>query len=114
MDFFNSQMKVSNLSQADGPPVIACQVNLDKNFAFLEVIISNIVKLFFICLLCFNKMYLTNKLLGNFVKIRHYCYAIIIMMNYYIFLYYLNDSHMKFSNDLCSTTINAGFSFDCN
>jgi len=36
MDFFNTQMKMSNLSQAEGNPVIACQVNLDKNFAFLE------------------------------------------------------------------------------
>ena len=38
MDFFNNQMKLAGLSQADGNPVIACQVNLDKNFAFLEVI----------------------------------------------------------------------------
>lgn len=36
MDFFNNQMKLAGLSQADGNPVIACQVNLDKNFAFLE------------------------------------------------------------------------------
>ena len=37
MDFFNTQMKMAGLSQAEGNPVIACQVNLDKNFAFLEV-----------------------------------------------------------------------------
>lgn len=37
MDFFNQQMTMAGLSQADGMPVIACQVNLDKNFAFLEV-----------------------------------------------------------------------------
>ncbi len=37
MDFFNNQMKHAGLSQAEGNPVIACQVNLDKNFAFLEV-----------------------------------------------------------------------------
>ena len=37
MDYFNNQMKSSNLSQTEGLPVIACQVNLDKNFAFLEV-----------------------------------------------------------------------------
>ena len=37
MDFFNNQMNMASLSQADGNPVIACQVNLDKNFAFLEV-----------------------------------------------------------------------------
>lgn len=36
MDFFNNQMKLAGLSQVDGPPIIACQVNLDKNFAFLE------------------------------------------------------------------------------
>jgi len=36
MDYFNTQMKMAGLSQAEGNPVIACQVNLDKNFAFLE------------------------------------------------------------------------------
>ena len=35
-DFFNSQMRITALSQAEGNPVIACQVNLDKNFAFVE------------------------------------------------------------------------------
>jgi splicing factor U2AF subunit len=35
-DFFNSQMRFTALSQAEGNPVIACQVNLDKNFAFVE------------------------------------------------------------------------------
>lgn len=37
MEFFNNQMKVTGLSQADGDPIIAVQINLDKNFAFLEV-----------------------------------------------------------------------------
>ena len=37
MDFFNQQMKLTGLAQADGNPVIAVQINLDKNFAFLEV-----------------------------------------------------------------------------
>ena len=37
MDFFNNQMELAGLSQADGQPVIAVQINLDKNFAFLEV-----------------------------------------------------------------------------
>ncbi|OAF66982.1 U2 snRNP auxiliary factor large subunit [Intoshia linei] len=36
MDFFNNQMETAKLAQADGCPIIACQVNLDKNFAFLE------------------------------------------------------------------------------
>uniref|UniRef100_T1J8X9 Splicing factor U2AF subunit n=1 Tax=Strigamia maritima TaxID=126957 RepID=T1J8X9_STRMM len=36
MVFFNQQMHVSNLAQAAGNPVLACQINLDKNFAFLE------------------------------------------------------------------------------
>lgn len=35
-DFFNQQMKISGLAQAEGDPVIAVQINLDKNFAFLE------------------------------------------------------------------------------
>lgn len=37
MDFFNHQMKMTGLAQAEGSPVIAVQINLDKNFAFLEV-----------------------------------------------------------------------------
>ena len=37
MNFFNHQMKVAGLAQAEGNPVIAVQINLDKNFAFLEV-----------------------------------------------------------------------------
>merc|ERR1712071_147651 len=36
MDFFNQQMHLSGLSQAPGQPILACQINLDKNFAFLE------------------------------------------------------------------------------
>lgn len=40
MDFFNTQMKMAGLVQAEGNPVIACQVNLDKNFAFIEVTTS--------------------------------------------------------------------------
>nr|AAT85577.1 U2 small nuclear ribonucleoprotein auxiliary factor large subunit [Alvinella pompejana] len=36
MDYFNTQMKMAGLAQAEGNPVIACHVNLDKNFAFLE------------------------------------------------------------------------------
>lgn len=36
MDFFNQQMKMSGLAQAPGNPVLAVQINLDKNFAFLE------------------------------------------------------------------------------
>ena len=38
MDFFNHQMRITGLAQAEGNPVIAVQINLDKNFAFLEVI----------------------------------------------------------------------------
>uniref|UniRef100_T1J6A3 Splicing factor U2AF subunit n=1 Tax=Strigamia maritima TaxID=126957 RepID=T1J6A3_STRMM len=36
MVFFNEQMHISNLAQAAGNPILACQINLDKNFAFLE------------------------------------------------------------------------------
>ncbi|XP_017484563.1 PREDICTED: splicing factor U2AF 50 kDa subunit-like [Rhagoletis zephyria] len=36
MDYFNSQMHSCGFSQALGNPVLACQINLDKNFAFLE------------------------------------------------------------------------------
>ena len=37
MDFFNQQMHLTGLAQSEGQPVIAVQINLDKNFAFLEV-----------------------------------------------------------------------------
>jgi len=38
MDFFNNQINMAGMStQADGGAIISCQVNLDKNFAFLEV-----------------------------------------------------------------------------
>lgn len=36
MAYFNDQMHLSALAQAAGNPVLACQINLDKNFAFLE------------------------------------------------------------------------------
>ena len=36
MDFFNQQMHLLGLAQDDGNPILACQIYLDKNFAFLE------------------------------------------------------------------------------
>jgi len=36
MDFFNEQMTVTGLKQTEGNAIIAVQINLDKNFAFLE------------------------------------------------------------------------------
>jgi splicing factor U2AF subunit len=42
MEFFNQQMQLTGLSQTEGSPVIAVQINLDKNFAFLEVSFSGI------------------------------------------------------------------------
>jgi hypothetical protein len=44
MEFFNQQMHLSGLAQAAGNPVLACQINLDKNFAFLEVCASDYTK----------------------------------------------------------------------
>ncbi|KAJ8254011.1 hypothetical protein COCON_G00206230 [Conger conger] len=35
-DFFNAQMRLAGLSQAPSNPVLAVQINQDKNFAFLE------------------------------------------------------------------------------
>lgn len=37
MDYFNEQMQSCNFAQASGNSVLAVQINLDKNFAFLEV-----------------------------------------------------------------------------
>ena len=36
-DYFNNQMRMAGLAGPEGEPIISCQVNLDKNFAFLEV-----------------------------------------------------------------------------
>ena len=36
ISFFNQQMHLSGLAQTTGNPVLACQINIDKNFAFLE------------------------------------------------------------------------------
>ena len=36
IDFFNYQMRVTGLAQAEGNPVIKVQINREKNFAFLE------------------------------------------------------------------------------
>ena len=46
-EFFNQQMQLTGLSQTEGNPVIAVQINLDKNFAFLEVSLKNISLFFF-------------------------------------------------------------------
>ncbi len=45
MEFFNQQMQLTGLSQTEGSPVIAVQINLDKNFAFLEVSFRRIISL---------------------------------------------------------------------
>jgi splicing factor U2AF subunit len=37
VDFFNQQMLDCGLNNAPGNPVLACQINLDKNFAFIEL-----------------------------------------------------------------------------
>ena len=38
VNFFNEKMKEANLMSAPGNPVLAVQINMDKNFAFIEVI----------------------------------------------------------------------------
>ena len=35
MDYFNQQMHLSRLAEADGNPILACQVNLDKISEFV-------------------------------------------------------------------------------
>ncbi|KAA8585506.1 hypothetical protein FQN60_004200 [Etheostoma spectabile] len=43
-EFFNAQMRLAGLSQAPSNPVLAVQINQDKNFAFLEVrVVSTVV-----------------------------------------------------------------------
>ena len=46
MEFFNQQMHLTGLAQSEGSPVIAVQINLDKNFAFLEVWLCLFFKLY--------------------------------------------------------------------
>jgi len=36
-DFFNNQINMAGMTTSEGNAIISCQVNLDKNFAFLEV-----------------------------------------------------------------------------
>ena len=37
MNFFNEKMHNAGLYSAPGNPVLAVQINMDKNFAFIEV-----------------------------------------------------------------------------
>ncbi|KAJ9577635.1 hypothetical protein L9F63_005822 [Diploptera punctata] len=55
MEFFNQQMHLSGLAQAAGNPVLACQINLDKNFAFLETLYVYIFIYF--TLICFSLLF---------------------------------------------------------
>lgn len=36
LDFFNQQMHLCGLAQGPGNPILACQINFDKNYAFIE------------------------------------------------------------------------------
>ena len=38
IEFFNAKMQEAKLNTAPGNPVIAAQINLEQNFAFIEVI----------------------------------------------------------------------------
>ena len=49
-------MKITGLAQAEGNPVIAVQINLDKNFAFLEVKSM----LFIFCLIWIYMLFVKN------------------------------------------------------
>ena len=37
IEFFNARMQEAKLNTAPGNPVIAAQINLEQNFAFIEV-----------------------------------------------------------------------------
>lgn len=71
-EFFNAQMRLAGLSQAPSIPVLAVQINQDKNFAFLEVgcLVSS---LFCICwcvtlVALHNLLKLSNSLFGIFLS----------------------------------------------
>ena len=38
VNFFNEKMLEAKLCSAPGLPVLAVQINMDKNFAFIEVL----------------------------------------------------------------------------
>ena len=40
IEFFNARMQEAKLNTAPGNPVIAAQINLEQNFAFIEVHVS--------------------------------------------------------------------------
>ncbi len=40
LKFFNEKMAVAQLGTAPGPPILAVQINMDKNFAFVEVSVA--------------------------------------------------------------------------
>ena len=48
IEFFNAKMQEAKLNTAPGNPVIAAQINLEQNFAFIEV---NITNQMFVCTL---------------------------------------------------------------
>ena len=41
IEFFNAKMQEAKLNTAPGNPVIAAQINLEQNFAFIEVRIDS-------------------------------------------------------------------------
>ena len=45
IEFFNAKMQEAKLNTAPGNPVIAAQINLEQNFAFIEVCIWRIYML---------------------------------------------------------------------
>ena len=47
MNFFNEKMIDSNLISAPGAPILAVQINDDKNFAFIEVCVC-----VYVCCMC--------------------------------------------------------------
>ena len=60
IEFFNARMQEAKLNTAPGNPVIAAQINLEQNFAFIEVrvwqcvlvVISLMMSLFLECVHC--------------------------------------------------------------
>lgn len=46
IDYFNQQMHICGFAQGPGNPVLACQINLDKNFAFLEVCVKMMMMMY--------------------------------------------------------------------
>ena len=76
VNFFNDKMVDSNLCSAPGNPVLACQINMDKNFAFIEVTLHFVQ----ICILRLNLHVEVFKHL-QCINTHVHCFEVVIVLS---------------------------------